>query len=342
MNSEIHICTGANERFMIGATAAFVSIALSADSKTKLHFHIFTEGVEPASVEFMRSKLLQYHQETVLQQHVCDESLLAGMPYWAGSRLSAVRVLYPYLLKDIDWVMYVDCDLLYFASPEEHWRLRDDDAYVCVTKEEHAETRKIEVRWAYERCGVVIPDSEYFNAGVMLFNLKKCREDRMPDKIQQFYVDYPDVRLPDQTAMNVLFNGHKKMIPAKYDRLALCIDDEKLSEEPILHYVGGNPWSPKVGIVDNVRVKLWHRFCDKYLWGEEGVSYAKCFSVRTLLLKRILYFLLKPQTIGRVVARVLQCLRFTHNGNGWRTSQVGCDCTLNGIKMLMSSRIGHE
>ena len=41
MDDMIHVCAGANERFMIGATAAFAGIAKNAKPETGLHFHIF-------------------------------------------------------------------------------------------------------------------------------------------------------------------------------------------------------------------------------------------------------------------------------------------------------------
>ena len=53
--NRIDICAGANERFMIGATAAFASLALNAAPETFLCFHIFTENVNPAAVVFMKS-----------------------------------------------------------------------------------------------------------------------------------------------------------------------------------------------------------------------------------------------------------------------------------------------
>lgn len=335
MDDMIHVCAGANERFMIGATAAFAGIAKNAKPETGLHFHIFTEGVKPAAIEFMRSVLVRLHPGVILEEHVCDEKLLAGLPYWAGSRLSAARVFYPYLLKDIDWALYVDCDVLYFASPEEHWSFRDENAYVCVTQEEDAVTRERECAWAKRRCGVNLDEVEYFNAGVMLFNLKKCREDKIPDKVQQFYRDFPDVVLPDQTAMNVLFHGRKVLLPGKFDRLQIYISDEKLRECPVLHFVSGNPWLPKLGVVANGRFRLWHRFCDKYIWLENGVSYRRSLSWKILMIKRLLNVALRIPLVGELCAWIFQLFGFTGDGKNWREQQVRFDCSRKAIDALL-------
>lgn len=333
----INICAGANERFMIGATAAFAGVAVRAKPETELRFHIFTEGVKPESVTFMRETLARLHARSTVVEHVCDDKLLEGLPYWAGSRLPSARVFYPYLMTDLDWVLYLDCDVLYFASPEEHWSHREESAYAGVTKEEDDFTRQRECVWAEKRCGVSIPNDEYFNSGVMLFNLKKCREDHIPEKVQQFYKDHPDVALPDQTAMNVLFDGHKKMLPAKFDRLQLYISDEKMKECPVVHFVSGNPWLPKLGVVANGRFRLWHAFCDTYIWQKNGESYRRCFTKRILLVKRALNVLLRIPLVGAVVAQVLQAVRLTGNGAVWRKQQIACDVSSKCISKILSA-----
>lgn len=331
----IHVCAGANERFMIGATAAFTGIALNARPETELHFHIFTEGVKPETVEWMRQTLVRHHVKSEVEEHMCDEKLLAGLPYWAGSRLSAARIMYPYVLRDVDWLLYVDCDVLYFASPEEHVSYCDDGAYACVTREEDDFTRQRECAWAKRRCGVEIPNDEYFNAGIMLFNLKKCREDKIPDRILQFYKDFPDVELPDQTAMNTLFNGHKKMLPAKFDRLQIYISDEKLKERPVVHFVSGNPWMPKLGVVANGRFRLWHAYCDKYIWEKNGTSLSRFFTWRQMFVKKTLYWLLRCPAIGMFFARMMQLLGRTGNGRVWREQQIARDCSESMIRELL-------
>ena len=332
----IHVCAGANERFMIGATAAFAGIALNAKPETVLQFHIFTEGVKPETVAFMQRTLKRLHERSEVVEYVCDDKLLEGLPYWAGSRLPAARVFYPYLMKDVDWALYVDCDVLYFASPEKHWSYRDEAAYACVIQEEDAFTRYRERDWSKKRCGAEVPDAEYFNSGIMLFNLKKCREDKIPEKVQQFYKDFPDVVLPDQTAMNVLFNGHKKMLPAKYDRLQIYISDEKLAERPVVHFVSGNPWLPKLGVVANGRFDLWHRFCDKFIWQKEGASYKYWFNYRILLIKRGLNLVLRIPIVGSMTAYALQLFGLTSNGQKWRKMQVGNDVSSSVIDKVLN------
>ena len=570
-----HIAASCNERYVPGALEALAGVAVYARPETPLKFHVFTEGVKDESVAFMRATLKRLHPNSEFQQHVCDEELLKGLPYWAGSRMAAVRCYYATLMPDVDWCLYLDCDVLYLANVEEHFSYRDDGVYACVVLEEHEPTRVAECKWIREkvkeeakakdkakakggseqrkalavrkveewltgvtresfdaallrlvnekislheyrfkrvedqelalagarnffdefsrkivqlsdgRCVYFAPDARskernandlsrcwaeyafhavssggrriegkdynerwynshkavnlnqivetlqreqcfvrlkkdaradsilfagqllsgmvfdvitridefgnveanltevtfeattrsekklprlvplveavqtvvhhqttagsypsnannisnfgsvdnpkgitpdiYFNSGVVLFNFKKMREDGIPEKLVQFFRDYPDVPSPDQDALNATFAGNIKMLPPKFDRLQIFLTDEKMAEHPVIHYVNGNPWLPKYGVVMNNRFRLWHRFADTYIWQKRGESYRRLFTRKMVIAKWISWALLKLPVLGRVYAWVMFKLGFTINAKVWYDTQVGFD-----------------
>ncbi len=330
-----HVAVAANERYMPGALVALAGVAAFARRETPLHFHVFTEDVRQETMEEAREVLSRLHPNGVVEQHVCDETILAGLPYWAGSRMASVRCFFPYILKDVDWCLYLDCDVLYLASVEEHFSYRDANAYAVVVQEESERCRRGECEWAARRCGVTIPDSEYFNSGVMLFNFKKCREDKIPERIQQFFKDYPDVALPDQTAMNVVFHGHKAFAPQKFDRLQIFLTDEKLAERPVVHYVCGNPWVRKYGEVASGRFRLWHAFADTYVWRKRGESYHRCLGWRVLWGKRLLYAFLHVPLLWRVLCLICQMRGYKGITPHWRQLQLAHDCSDLAIREVL-------
>lgn len=335
MKEVLHIAVAANERYMSGALVALAGVAVHAQPESRLYFHVFTEDVRRETMAHLTETLMRLHPSVAVEEHVCDERLLDGLPYWAGSRMASVRCYFPYILKDVDWCLYLDCDVLYLASLEEHFAFRDDGAYAVVVQEESAATRTREREWALRRCGVDIPDEEYFNSGVMLFNFAKCRHDRIPERIHGFFNVYPDVALPDQTAMNVIFHGCKRMAPPKFDRLQIFLMDEKLREGAVIHYVSGNPWLPKFGEVASYRFRLWHAFADKYIWGKVGVSYRVSFPKRILLGKFLCYWALKTPGLWRLFCFLLRVSGLKGAGAGWRQAQVGMDCTPIGIREVL-------
>ena len=328
MHCALHIVLSSNERYMPGATVTLASVAVNAKPETALHFHVFTEGVKRESFAFLEQTILRLHPASVIEEHVCDESILAGLPMYAGSRMSWVRCFYSRILKDVDWAIYLDCDVLYLASPEEHYSYRDDSVYACAARDMSEHAPKEDVEWARRECGVELDPNRYFNAGVMLFNFKKFREDSIPEKIAEFIKEHPQTNYADQTAMNVLFNGSNiKLIPEKFDWLQLYLDDAALRQRPVIHYVSGVPWLPKLGAVANGRFKLWHAFADRFIWNEKGRSCKNLFSGRQLMLKRLCCAILRLPGVGFFFAYLLKCLGRINNARGWRWAQTRNDCS---------------
>lgn len=336
ISKTLHIVLSSNERYMPGATVALAGIALNAKPETELHFHVFTEQVKQETFDFLVKTLKRLHSKSVVEQHVCDESILAGLPNYAGSRMSWVRCFYSRILKEVDWALYVDCDILYLASPEEHFAYADDSVYACVALDMAKNSSAEDKVWAKRECGVDLDTDKYFNAGVMLFNFRKFREDNIPEKIADFIKHHPKTNYADQTAMNVLFNGKGiKLIPEKFDYLQIFLDDAALCTRPVIHYVSGIPWLPKIAVVANGRFKLWHAFADKYVWQKKGESYRRCFARRMLFLKKFEYMLMVTPVLSQLFFVALSLIGKGKYYARWKKAMTEYDVTKAGIRGLL-------
>lgn len=80
----LHVVVAANERYMYGALVTLAGVAAGAKTETCIHFHVVTEGVNPSTFEFLSGQLTRIHPNSKIEQHVCDEKMLAGLPYWGG------------------------------------------------------------------------------------------------------------------------------------------------------------------------------------------------------------------------------------------------------------------
>ena len=333
---EFDIAIAANERFMPGALMALSSLAVNARQKSRLRFHVFTEDVLPATMDEMKAVLRRIHPNCEVLQHVCDERLLAGLPYWAGSRMASVRIHFPYLLKDVDWCLYLDCDIVYLVSVEEHFSLRDESKYAVVVPDESDEFCIPEVQRIHDRCGVDVPREKYFNSGVMLFNFAKCRQDGIPDRLLEFFRANADSKLPDQTAYNVVFNGQTVIAPGKFNRLLPFLTADKLRERPVLHYISGKPWAKTYGEVANSRFRFWHAYADRYLWQKKGESCRRCFSLCMLMAKMALFAALRLPIVGPGLAWLMEALGLVRgDARLWRKTQIVSGLETAEVKMLM-------
>ena len=143
------------------------------------------------------------------------------------------------LPQDLDIVLSLDVDTLIIDNIEELWNIDLSNYYLA---------------------GVLEPDTKtictpYINCGVVLFNLKKIRKDKMDDKIinqlnTKFY------RFKEQDCINDLCHNNIKLISSNYN---VCNFTEPPTELKIIHYAatGVNFWS-KQGDYLYYKNKMWN------------------------------------------------------------------------------------
>ena len=109
------------------------------------------------------------------------------------------------------------------------------------------------------------PLEEYFNAGILLFDLKKWREEKVKDQCLELANKYP-LELPshDQSLLNILCQGKFAKLPNNFN-CSWEADQSKpgLSDKQILHFVGApKPWDPLASILHR-GFKSWKKYHQK-------------------------------------------------------------------------------
>ena len=317
------IAIASNEKFMPGALMALASLARNAKPDSELSFHVFTEQVKPETIDELCNVLKRIHPKSIIRQYECDDSLLENLPYWAGSRMASVRIYFPQILKDVDRCLYLDCDVVYLASVEEHFSFFDEQKYAVVVKDEGDHFCFTEVERIKKFVDEDISREEYFNSGVMLFNFKKMREDGISQKLAEFMRNHPESALPDQTALNCVFNHQTVMAPAKFNRLVPQLIPEELYERPVLHFISGKPWTQNFGEVANARFRFWHEYADKIIWHKKGTSMRHIFSKRFIVVKYVLYWALWLPLFGNFLSWIMNVTgRTAGSSQAWRNAQI--------------------
>lgn len=123
------------------------------------------------------------------------------------------RVFLPYILPSVDKVLYLDADTLILDTVDELWETDICHCYVAAVRNVFEKTVK---DWP-RKMGLDNPEG-YFNSGVMLMNLKKMRQDRVPDKLVSLG-RAPEQRLnwPDQDALNVVLGKKSRLLEPKWN-----------------------------------------------------------------------------------------------------------------------------
>ena len=175
--------------------------------------------------------------------YICpDENLFKNLklniPY------ITIETYFRYVIADIapklDKVLYLDADLAVNGSLKNLWNIPLEGFYaagvrdLCIEKEGH----KAKIGFK--------EDDLYVNAGVLLLNLKKIREDNMVQKLFENTENLTGkIKYQDQDVINITFKNKIKEIDSIYNFTSENVRAErpKRKDAVVIHYTGQKkPW----------------------------------------------------------------------------------------------------
>jgi lipopolysaccharide biosynthesis glycosyltransferase len=221
-----------------------------------LTLHVIDGGISANNLD----KLLLIGQHYRIKMHIIRpdltlyNSLISSLDY--VSKATFYRISIPELLDvEIEKAIYLDCDIIVKQDVVKIWETNVSNYHLAATVDYDTEKPKrpndYKARFGIPRTG------KYFNAGVLLLNLRRWRADHTSKKVLA-YLTAHGATLPyaDQDALNAVLHDSCCYLPPCWNqqpyvyRLAAretILDSNviDLVHEPgIIHYLGRvKPWS---------------------------------------------------------------------------------------------------
>lgn len=154
----------------------------------------------------------------------------------------------------IDRILYLDVDMIVNGSLEELYDMDLSDYDMAVCPDLNGQTtggtmRDIQRRMLSEALSTA--EYHYFNAGMLLFNLKRMREHYSFETYLKAIEDWNyQMAAPDQDILNYVHWKHVCYVPwQKYDVFSSRAHESGITVEElrknvvIIHYAGDKPWN---------------------------------------------------------------------------------------------------
>lgn len=246
---EIAACT--DHRYIM-PTGVMIHSVCKNNKDQKVRFHII---VDESVTEEDRNDLRDVAERNAIHFYEVDSQLFRSMPVILYiSRATYYRLLIPQILsEDIHKVLFLDCDIIVRHSLLPLWET-DVDGYALAAVPDDLDS----VIATYNRLKYP-PRLGYFNAGVLLLNLRYWRANNIHSEIQTYMKNhFEDILFSDQDILNYVLRERKRPLPIKYNLQTAflfiprhCGCDywkyekeilEARKDPVIVHFTAGKPW----------------------------------------------------------------------------------------------------
>lgn len=167
----IHIALCFNETYTQYATTVVASV-IANNITENIRFHLLVDNIAPYNEKEISKWIEGRAQKKVTFYHI-DKNEFDIFPLGeAYINISTYfRLVMPKLLDGIDKVLYLDCDVIVNSSLKELWDTDIENYALAGVRDRINDYVRV-----YNRLGYPMQDG-YVNAGVLLINLKRWRED---------------------------------------------------------------------------------------------------------------------------------------------------------------------
>lgn len=252
LNEDVNICMSFDDRYYAHASATIESIVENAHPQQPIVFNILCDNnLTRVKRELLQRKL---KNNITLKFVEIDPELFASLPLNRSyiSLNTYYRLVIHKVMPDVDKVIYLDSDMICLDDIVKLWQEPLDGKCVGASLDEGGvlQSRRL----------LLGADNNYFNAGMIVFDLKMIRskyEDVFVDYMINFYINNREISLQDQDILNITFKNESKILPLKWNvnsRMFTANDLERkysmqqeastLQNIGILHYTDRRkPWT---------------------------------------------------------------------------------------------------
>lgn len=202
-----------NEKYVPYAGISMVSLMENNKTIEEIYIYVLSENLTRKSQEKLTIQVHRYGRRIhfIKTGKLIEKMRQLGIPEYRGSYATNMKMFVAdYLNDDIDRLLYIDSDTIICSdvSPLISWDMGDKP--IAMVLDSLGGRHKLKVG--------LHEDDDYFNGGIVLYDLRKWRQDKCTEKIQEHVKNVRSHYIaPDQDLLNVVLNKQIKKMDISYN-----------------------------------------------------------------------------------------------------------------------------
>lgn len=213
------VCSADNNYVM--PTGIMLTSLFENNKDEVIRVHLLDGGLTSESKKNLDDIAKKYKKKQIVYYKM-DESLFRDFPIGNANQAVHIQSMATYyrlymtkiLPEDVEKVIYLDGDLLVLDSLRSLWNWDVEECALAAVPDpfNNMTTHYNTLRYPMEL--------GYFNAGVLLINLKYWRANHVIEDFLDLIKKHPDRLVShDQDVLNYVFRNKKKVLPLKYNMM---------------------------------------------------------------------------------------------------------------------------
>ena len=259
-----------NDDYVKYILTALTSIIDNIDKDSKLCIYILYKNLSAENKDIIsRLEGLYIEINYINLNNVIDMDLQKFLDIRQDYNYISIETFYRFFIPDLfpnyDKIIYLDADIIVLSDISKLYNLDINDYFLgavldiniyFVRQKKFLTSKGINFDKYFEEV-LEKKSKDYFNAGVLLLNLKKIRQNNMVKKLWEYAQKKSPLEFQDQDILNSIFEDKFKYIDLSFNLLKDAKSCEKQLKDKnlkkqikkscknpvIVHYVGANkPW----------------------------------------------------------------------------------------------------
>lgn len=216
IDAQLNILLSSDDNYAQHLGATIYSLLSQNSDAESICIYVVDNGIEYSNKANLESIVEKYSNASIawISFEKWKSQLKLNMT-WNISLSSYARLFVSEMLPEtIDRVLYLDCDMIICESLQNLWSTDLHGMVLGAIQDSISDGTKSSVG--------LLPNERYFNAGMLLIDLKKWREQHIGDKCLQFISDKNGAVVHhDQGVLNGVFRNQWECLPLKYNLMTI-------------------------------------------------------------------------------------------------------------------------